>query len=471
MPCPTDIRKIAIIGGGPGGLMTAYLLAKQAGFSAKITLYESSARLGGKMLTRAFANHAALYEAGAAELYDYSQLGPDPLRELVAELGLKTSPMESGGAIFGNQLVRHAADIRRVWGEATAAVLDEFSVLACSSIPPAEYYESDWRQDNKAPLARQTFQELVDRVPDQAARDYIRIMTHSDLACELHQTNAAYGLQNYLMDEPAYMRLYYINGGNERLVQELARRITADVRLEEPVTRVEHGLGTSYRVTSHCRGQPVAADFDFVVVALPNNWIPEVTWGGEILAAAMDEHHRFYDHPAHYLRVTARFDRPFWRSIIDGSYFMSDAFGGCCLYDEGTRTSAETGSCNLGWLIAGDAALNLGSHDDATIIEQVLASLPASLQPGRTLFREAQVQRWFNSVNALPGGFPAKEPDARHQPEPVQHPGLFVVGDYLFDSTLNGVLDSAATVAEWIHEDSQPDVATVLTRQQDPLCQ
>ena len=52
MPCPTDIRKIAIIGGGPGGLMTAYLLAKQAGFSAKITLYESSARLGGKMLDR-----------------------------------------------------------------------------------------------------------------------------------------------------------------------------------------------------------------------------------------------------------------------------------------------------------------------------------------------------------------------------------------------------------------------------------
>ena len=33
------------------------------------------------------------YEAGAAELYDYSQLGPDPLRELVAELGLTTAPM------------------------------------------------------------------------------------------------------------------------------------------------------------------------------------------------------------------------------------------------------------------------------------------------------------------------------------------------------------------------------------------
>jgi hypothetical protein len=29
-----------------------------------------------------------------------------------------------------------------------------------------------------------------------------------------------------------------------------------------------------------------------------------------------------------------------------------------------------------------------------------------------------------------------------------------VVGDYLFDSTLNGVLDSADTVAEWLVEEA-----------------
>ena len=32
---------------------------------------------------------------------------------------------------------------------------------------------------------------------------------------------------------------------------------------------------------------------------------------------------------------------------------------------------------------------------------------------------------------------------AAHQPEPREHPGLVMVGDYLFDSTLNGVLRSA----------------------------
>jgi hypothetical protein len=43
--------------------------------------------------------------------------------------------------------------------------------------------------------------------------------------------------------------------------------------------------------------------------------------------------------PAHYLRVTIAFERPFWRERVKGAYFMSDAFGGCCIYDEGGRHS------------------------------------------------------------------------------------------------------------------------------------
>jgi hypothetical protein len=35
-------------------------------------------------------------------------------------------------------------------------------------------------------------------------------------------------------------------------------------------------------------------------------------------------------------------------------------------------------------------------------------------------------------------------------PEPTQHPNLLVIGDYLFDSTPNGVLDSAEFAAEWL---------------------
>jgi hypothetical protein len=56
----------------------------------------------------------------------------------------------------------------------------------------------------------------------------------------------------------------------------------------------------------------------------------------------------------------------------------------------------------------------------------------------------------MNAVNALPGGSPPQPLPRRHQPDPLGTPDLLVVGDYLFDSTLNGVLDSADYVASWL---------------------
>jgi hypothetical protein len=107
----------------------------------------------------------------------------------------------------------------------------------------------------------------------------------------------------------------------------------------------------------------------------------------------------------------------------------------------------------LGWLLAGEAALTLSNLDDEALIERVLDSLPPCLSHGRELLLEGRVHRWVGAVNGLPSGNPVREPDSRHLPEPEVHQELFVVGDYLFDSTLNGVFDSADTVAEWIAEE------------------
>jgi hypothetical protein len=96
--------------------------------------------------------------------------------------------------------------------------------------------------------------------------------------------------------------------------------------------------------------------------------------------------------------------------------------------------------------------MNLGNLSDAELIEEALRSLPRVWTYGRELFLEGRVHRWVGSVNGRPGGYPAREPDSRHLPDPKGSPGLFVVGDYLFDSTLNGVVDSAEFVAECLDE-------------------
>ncbi len=442
--------RVAIIGGGPGGLMTAYQLQLRCTVPFEATLYEASSRLGGKILTKQFESAPVPYEAGAAELYDYSHIGEDPLRELVDKLGLKVMPMNGTSVVNHDQMLRDLDDVGRVYGEATRKALLTFDARAKQWMSPQEYYDSDWKESNADPMASRTFHDELSQVPDAAARRYLRILVHSDLATEPHRTSAAYGLQNYLMNDPSYMRLYTIEGGIERLPQELAVRVEARTLLREPVVRVERAEDESLRVFSVRHGKIAAEEYDFVVVALPNACIPLIEWGGDALGEAMHRHCAHYDYPAHYLRISVLFREIFWEKTIQDSYMMLDAFGGCCLYDESSRNGCRSAGV-LGWLLAGDAAMIAGNHSDEQLIHRAIGSLPSFLQRGRELFVEGQVHRWIGSVNGLPGGSPVLDMESRHIPERAR-PNLFTVGDYLFDSTINGVLDSADFVAECLTE-------------------
>jgi hypothetical protein len=122
---------------------------------------------------------------------------------------------------------------------------------------------------------------------------------------------------------------------------------------------------------------------------------------------------------------------------------MLDAFGGCCVYDESSRHDAGPYGV-LSWLIAGTDALTLGNFANAEIVGKVIDSLPEPLRGAADeAFLEGRVHRWMASVSAQPGGLPVPDIRSAHIPDEQGHPGLFMVGDYLFDSTINGALDSA----------------------------
>src|SRR2546430_16407934 len=90
-----DMLDLAIVGGGPGGLMSAWYLKKKLGDLCRVTIYEASDRVGGKIVSRKFDSAAAMYEAGVAGIYDYSVGGPEPLLELIQNLGLQTIAMDA----------------------------------------------------------------------------------------------------------------------------------------------------------------------------------------------------------------------------------------------------------------------------------------------------------------------------------------------------------------------------------------
>jgi monoamine oxidase/SAM-dependent methyltransferase len=423
--------------------MSAWYLKRKLGALCRVTIFEASDRLGGKVVTRRFDSAPAMYEAGVAEIYDYSMTGPDPLRELIQHFGLQTIPMDAEQVQLDGELLNDVVGMRRKFGATTAEAIVAFRKRCTEMISPIEYYEGVGAHDNEHPWSNLTAEELLDKeVQDDTAKRFFKVMARSDIATESHNTNALNALKNFVMDIDGYIGLYSIQNGNEQLIECLQSEVDAEIELNHRVLKVGKAASGRYRLNMMNGKGPETREFDLVLVCLPHSWLATLGWEGEVLRRSMVKHIAYFDRPAHYLRVSMLFDEPFWGEKIPGSWFMSEAFGGCCVYNEGSRHDVGRNGV-LNFLIAGSDALAFANLSDEELVEAALKSLPASLGDARAHFVEGKAHRWLSSVNAIPGGLPVRDVMTNHRPEPKQHPGLVLVGDYLFDSTLNGLLDSS----------------------------
>jgi monoamine oxidase len=385
----------AVVGGGPGGLFTAHLLERKLHRDCEVTIFEASARVGGKVLTRGFDSAPVLYEAGVAGCYDFESLGRDPLTALVEELGLRRIPKRGGVSVLEGRLLRDEEGILRQLGSGPFDAIERFRRRAVSRLP---------RESGHAGSRR------------NARPDFLLDVSGS--------------------------RRYSIEGGMERLPRRLLESFTATrVKLQAPVVGIERTAGERYRVRFRRGRETRSREFDAVFVALPHACLGMIEWSGQKLRRAMSAQIAHYDRPAHYLRVSMLFEKPFWRRLGEGSPFTLDSFGGTSVDDASPRHDCG-GRGVLGFLLAGSPALSLGNLDDGTLCDRILESLPDDLfADARGNFLESKVHRWAGAVSAQPGG--VRDARAAHRPEAEEHPRLFLVGDYLFDSTLNGVYDSA----------------------------
>jgi SAM-dependent methyltransferase len=444
---------IAIVGGGPGGLFTAWHLAAKLGTTCKITIFEASNRLGGKIVTSNFAGVGA-YEAGVAEIYDYSHLGPDPLRYLIEnELGLKIKPIEGGPCILDGRVLQSAADLAEHFGSHVRDAALGFRAKCADLLSPSEFYKSVREADNTHCWGQISAEDmLANDIQEDTARRYIRIMSHTDVAAPPHLTNGLNFLKNALMDVDGYLNIYSVVGGNEEIVRRLADELDAGVCLDTPVRAVQPLPDGTYRLDVGTNGVRESVIADYVVLALPLTALSIIDWRSTNLQRAMAKHVNYFDRPGHYLRATLLFERPFWREHLQCAWWMMDAFDGCCVYDEGSRHDLGPWGV-LGFLIAGNAAMGLANMSDDRIEQMCLDALPPCLKHGRDLLVDRRIHRWMASVNAIPGGCPIRRRTENHRPDPANLPGIFVVGDYMFDATLNGVLDSADTTTDMILAD------------------
>ncbi len=441
---------MAIVGGGPGGLFAAWRLAAKLGPESKITIFEASDRLGGKVQTEKLGA-AGLYEAGVAEIYDYSRIGPDPLRTLIVnELGLSIRPIRGGACFMEGKPIPDVAALSKVFGGQARDAALAFQRRCVELMTPAAYYTSSPALDNAHPWAGIGADQVLEtEVPDELVRRYFRTMLHSDISAPTHLTDGLNLIKNALMDLEGYIEVYSIDGGNESIIARLGEQIDARIVLNAGVAMIGVNADGSFRLTLGSGEGQTSVEADMVIMALPAGQLSLIEWDEPGLDRHMREHIARFDRPGHYLRATLLFERPFWRGRVEGAWWMQDSFGGCCVYDEGARHEfGDRGA--LGFLLAGNGAVQMGNLSDTEIIARCLESLPAILGEARHYFVEGRVHRWIGAVSALPGGRPLRSLKANHRPAINAHPGLFVVGDYLFDSTLNGALDSADAATDML---------------------
>ena len=434
---------VAIIGGGPGGLFAAWHLAEKAGSSCQITIYEASERLGGKISTGQFAGIGP-YEAGVAEIYDYSRVGPDPLRDLIVDyLGLKVKYLQGGPCVLDGKIVPTSDDLERAFGKRTQDEVNAFLKRCIDLMSPEDYYLSNARTDNEHCWAEVSAEYvLATEIKDDAARRYVRASAHSDVAAPPHLTNGLNFLKNVVVDIDGYMDIFSVVGGNEQIVTGLVEDLDAETRLGCNVVAVEPLPDGTYKIELQANGAQEAATADLVIVALPLTSLSTIYWRSEPLQQAIVKHVTYYDRPAHYVRATLLFKRPFWREHLPTDWWYLDAFDGSCVYDEGARNDFS-GCGALAFLIAGNAALALANLSDDRIERLCLDALPPELAEGKDLIVDRRIHRWMASVNAIPGGLPVRQRADSHRPDSKNLPGLVLVGDYIFDATLNGAFDSA----------------------------
>ncbi len=264
--------------------------------------------------------------------------------------------------------------MRRKYGAKTADAIEAFRKRCTEMVSPIEYYEGVGAHDNEHPWAYITAEELLDReVDDPTAKRFFKVMARSDIATESHNTNGLNALKNFVMDVDGYIGLYSIQNGNEQLIECLQSEVDADIQLNHRVLKVGKTAAGRYQLNMMNGKGPETRDFDLVLMCLPHSWLATMGWDGEQLRKSMVKHVAYFDRPAHYLRVSILFDAPFWGDKIPGSWFMSEAFGGCCVYNEGSRHDVGRHGV-LNWLIAGSDALAFANLSDQELIDAALKS-------------------------------------------------------------------------------------------------
>jgi monoamine oxidase len=278
-PPTAATARIAIVGGGMAGLNTAYKLQK-AGLTA--TIYEGSDRTGGRMFTAKDLLGAGLTTELGGEFIDS---GHAEMMALIREFGLEM--LDTQGPDMPN--VRKETYFIGGRHYTVAQAAKEFVPLAARI---QEHYDSmgevvDYQTDGGGgPFDRMSIAEYLDSI---GSTGWLRKVLDVAYVTEYGLETAEQSSLNFLfligtgdLSDASSLELFgesderfKVKGGNQRVVDELAKRLEPQIRRRHKLEAIKP-RDTGYTLTFQADGAPQDVEADIVVLAIPFTLLREV---------------------------------------------------------------------------------------------------------------------------------------------------------------------------------------------------
>ncbi|HWI17480.1 MAG TPA: NAD(P)/FAD-dependent oxidoreductase [Vicinamibacterales bacterium] len=252
-------RRVVVIGGGLAGLVAARDLAKRG---ADVHVLEARKRLGGRVWTITDKEFSDTPLEMGGEFIDGEHA---EIRALCHELRLTLTPVLKHGfglALDANGRVQVFNGQRQIWSDFKAALAQEAAALQSAGC--------DWNSTVAQLIARHSLQSVLQA--RGASREVLALgqALRGFFLADADQLSALIGVELSLQENaPGHVTVSRIKGGNDRLVQALAKQKGVKISLESVVTRIEHDDKEVRVVVADGSKRGAVIKGDYLVLAIP----------------------------------------------------------------------------------------------------------------------------------------------------------------------------------------------------------
>lgn len=271
--------RIAIVGAGMAGLNAAYKL-KQAGLAS--TIYEGANRTGGRMFTATNLLADGLTTELGGEFIDSDH---EEMLKLMTEFGLERLDVQgpqwaslTSETYFVNGRHYTHAQAAQAFVPIAKRILKDYDALG-----DVVNYKTE---GGGTAIDRQTITQYFDHIGVSGwMRELLEVAYVTEYGLEASEQSAlnfVFLIGTGELDDPKALSLlgesderYKVRGGNQKVVDELARRVESQIRTLHRLEAVR-SRGQGFTLTFQHDGKPVDVDADIVVLTIPFSILRDV---------------------------------------------------------------------------------------------------------------------------------------------------------------------------------------------------